>query len=183
MQRYERDKLRREMDEALLPFRLVRKRKGGGTGWLRSIRQATGVPVDEVARRLGVCRFEVHRLEESEKNERIMLSTLSRAAKGLGCELVYALVPKEGTLEDLATVQRGVQQTALKDKRAARLLEEKPWLEAIGWREKFQNALRTMLRRDGYRVRPSKTERGAAKHMAEYEEAVKLLGGGTGNRE
>jgi hypothetical protein len=55
-------------------------------------------------------------------------------------------------------------------------LEEKPWLEAIGWREKFQNALRTMLRRDGYRVRPSKTGRGAAKQMAEYEEASKLVG-------
>jgi hypothetical protein len=59
MQGYERDKLRRELDEALLPFRLARKRKGdgtgwGGTGWLKSIRQAVGVPVDEVARRLGV---------------------------------------------------------------------------------------------------------------------------------
>ena len=56
MQGYERDKLRRELDEALLPFRLARKRKGdgtgwGGTGWLKSIRQAVGVPVDEVARR------------------------------------------------------------------------------------------------------------------------------------
>ena len=45
MQGYERNNLRKELDEALLPFRLVRKRRGGGTawggtGWLKSIRLA-----------------------------------------------------------------------------------------------------------------------------------------------
>jgi transcriptional regulator with XRE-family HTH domain len=195
MKGYERGNLRKELDEAMLPFRLAQQRKGGATGrgktgqgktgrgetgWLRSIRQAVGVPVDEVARRLGVCRWEVHRLEESEQNSRIMLATLSRAAKGLGCELVYALVPMKGSLEDLATEQRLVGEMALKDKRAARVLKEKPWLEAIGWREKFQNAMRTMLRRDGYRVRPRKTERGVAKQMAEYKETLKLVGRGKG---
>jgi hypothetical protein len=114
-------------------------------------------------------------LEESEQTSRIMLATLSRAAKGLGCELVYALVPTEGTLEGLATAQRKVRERALKDKRAAVVLEKKPWLEAIGWPEKFNNALRIMLRRDGYRIREPKTERGVAKKMAEYEEAQKLV--------
>ena len=151
MQGYERDKLRRELDEALLPFRLARKRKGdgtgwGGTGWLKSIRQAVGVPVDEVARRLGVCRWEVHRLEESEKNSRIMLATLSRAAKGLGCELVYALIPKEGALEDLAAEERAASKRVLESKQ------------------------------EGFRVRPRKTERGVAKQQAEFAQTVKLAG-------
>ena len=176
MQGYERDKLRRELDEALLPFRLVRKRRGGETGWVKSIRQAVGLPVDELARRMGVCRWEVHRLEESEANSRIMLATLSRAAKGLGCELVYALTPKEGTLEDLAAEQRAVRERALREKREAREARKKPWLEEIGWREKLLGSLRTILRREGIRVRPRKTERGVAKQMAEYKETVKLAG-------
>jgi len=46
MQGYERDNLRRELDEALLPLRLMRKRKGGATAWLKSIRQAVGLPVE-----------------------------------------------------------------------------------------------------------------------------------------
>ena len=181
MQGYERDKLRRELDEALLPFRLARKRKGdgtgwGGTGWLKSIRQAVGVPVDEVARRLGVCRWEVHRLEESEKNSRIMLATLSRAAKGLGCELVYALIPKEGALEDLAAEERAASKRVLESKRAERAAEKKPWLEAIGWREKLLGSMRTLLRQGGFRVRPRKTERGVAKQQAEFAQTVKLAG-------
>jgi transcriptional regulator with XRE-family HTH domain len=174
MQGDERDKLRRELDEALLPFRLVRKRKGGGTGWLRSIRQAVGVPVDEVARRLGVCRWEVHRLEESEANSRIMLASLNRAAKGLGCELVYALIPKEGTLEDLAAVQRGVREEARLRREMDREARKKPWLEVIGWREAFLGSLRTILRRHGFRVRPRQTERGVAKQQAQYKETMKL---------
>jgi transcriptional regulator with XRE-family HTH domain len=175
MQGYERDKMRRELDEALLPMRMMRKRKGGGTAWLKSIRQAVGLPVDEVARRLGVCRFEVHRLEESEKNSRIMLATLSRAAEGLGCELVYALRPKQGTLEDLATEQRRVRERLRRRREEKRVAERQPWLEAIGWREKFQQALRTILRREGFRVRPRKTERGVAKQMAEFKETMKLV--------
>ena len=176
MKGYERNILRRELDEALLAFRLARKRRGGGQGWLRSIRQALGIPVDEVARRLGVTRWEVHRLEESERNSRIMLATLSRAAKGLGCELVYALTPKVGTLEDLADEQRREREEALTCKREAREAERKPWLEEIGWREKFHRALRTILRREGVRVRPRKTERGVAKQMEEFEEAKVLIG-------
>jgi transcriptional regulator with XRE-family HTH domain len=186
MQGYERDNLRRELDEAMLPFRLVRNRKTGKAGrretgraevgWLRSIRQAVGLPVEVVAERLGVRRWEVHRLEDSESNQRIMLASLSRAAKGLGCELVYALIPMEGTLEKMAATQKLLHERALKDKRHARELEKKPWLEEIGWEEKFQNALRTMLRRDGYRVRPRTTERGVAKQMAEFKETMKLAG-------
>jgi transcriptional regulator with XRE-family HTH domain len=181
MQGYERDNVRRELDEALLPFRLVRKRKGGGMGpdgdgWLRSIRQAVGVPVDEVARRLGVCRWEVHRLEESEKNSRIMLASLSRAAEGLGCELVYALIPKKGTLEDLAAEQREVRERARERRCEEREAKRKPWLEEIGWREKFLGSMRTLLRREGFRVRPRKTERGVAKQLAGYEETMKLAG-------
>jgi len=176
MQGDEREKLRRELDEALLPFRLARRRRGFKEGWLRSIRQAVGVPVDEVARRLGVCRWEVYRLEESEKNSRIMLATLSRAAKGLGCELVYALIPKEGALEDLAAEERAASKRVLESKRAERAAEKKPWLEAIGWREKLLGSMRTLLRQEGFRVRPRKTERGVAKQQAEFAQTVKLAG-------
>jgi transcriptional regulator with XRE-family HTH domain len=182
MQGYEREKLRRELDEALLPFRLARKGACGGMGWLWSVRQALGLPVDEVARRLGVRRWEVHRLEKSEKNSRIMLASLSRAAKGLGCELVYALAPKEGTLEELAAEQRAAHKEALEKKREERAAQKKPWLEEIGWREKFLGSMRTLLRREGFRVRPRKTERGVEKEQAAFREAKKLAGvaGGMG---
>jgi len=51
MQACERTNLREELDEALLPFRLVRKRKGKPRdGWVRGIREAIGLPVEELER-------------------------------------------------------------------------------------------------------------------------------------
>jgi len=109
MQACERTNLREELDEALLPFRLVRKRKGKPRdGWVRGIREAIGLPVEELERRVGVQRWEIHRIEKSEQSQRVMLSTLKRAAEGLGCEVVYALVPKEGTLKEMAQGAGGV---------------------------------------------------------------------------
>jgi hypothetical protein len=127
-----------------------------------------------VAGRLGVCRFEVHRMEEAEKDSRIKLETLRRAAKGLGCELVYALVPMEGTLEDLADEQNDVREKVRIRREEERVAKRKPWLEAIGWREVFLMNLRTWLRREGVRVRPRKTERGVAEQEANFKVIFEL---------
>jgi transcriptional regulator with XRE-family HTH domain len=176
MQAYERTSLRRELEEAMLPLRLARKRKGQPKGgWLRGIRLAVGLPVEEAARRMGVKRWEIHRLEASERDSRIMLSTLERAAAGLGFDLVYGLVPREGTLEDLASAQTQAHEEALEKKRAAREAEKAPWVEFIGWRETFLKALQTMLRREGYRVRPRKTDRGDEQKMIDFEQGLRAL--------
>ncbi len=95
----------------LLAFRAARIAAGERRGWLRAVRQVVGIPVKEVARRLGVCRWEVFRLEKSESESRIMLGTLRRAAEALDCDLVYALTPRQGTLEELAAEQRAARVT------------------------------------------------------------------------
>ncbi|OGT60654.1 MAG: hypothetical protein A3E01_00440 [Gammaproteobacteria bacterium RIFCSPHIGHO2_12_FULL_63_22] len=63
-------------------------------GWLRSIRNALGMSLDDVADRLDVTRSTASRVEASEQRGTIQLDTLRRAAEALNCELVYALVPK-----------------------------------------------------------------------------------------
>ncbi len=189
---FERESLRQELDETLLAFRLAKRRRVGGQGWLKNIRMAVGIPVEEVARRLEVCRWEIHRMEAAEKESRIKLETLKRAAKGLGCELVYALVPKEGSLEALADEQNDMREEVRIRREEERVAKRKPWLEAIGWREVFLMNLRTWLRKEGVRVRPRKTERGVAEEKANFEMIFELakvadkMGpemGRTGNRE
>lgn len=176
MRVYERECLRQEMDEALVPFRLVRKRKGKPKhGWLRGIREAVGIPVGELARRMGVCRWEIVRLEKSEESQRIMLSTLHRAAEGLGCELVYALVPKEGALEEMAAAQTRVREMAKAQKRQEHEAAKQVYLDFIGWRPMVLKALRAILRREGYRVRPAKTERNVAKEIDNFLQNVRVL--------
>jgi len=174
------EKLRQRLEEKLLVFRVAQKGAGTTEGWLRPIQQAQGIPVDELARRMGVCRWEVFRLEKAEIESRIMLGTLRRAAAGLGCELIYALAPVKGTLEELAAEHSAAHEKTLKAKRAARQAQLKLWLEKIGWREKFRNVLRTLLRRDGIRVRPRKTTRGDKRRMEDMRVAMKLVEAGRG---
>jgi len=74
-------------------------------GWLKAIREALGMPATQLAKRLDVVASTVTRLETSEADDTISLAILRRAAEALGCELRYALVPKQslaGTLESRA---------------------------------------------------------------------------------
>jgi len=63
------------------------------------------MPATQLAKRLGVVTSTVTRLEASEADDTISLATLRRAAEALGCELHYALVPRQSlaaTLESRA---------------------------------------------------------------------------------
>ena len=69
------------------------------TGWIKAVREGLGMAATHLAARLGVTTSTVTRLETSEADDTISLATLRRAAEALGCELHYALVPKQ-TLAD-----------------------------------------------------------------------------------
>lgn len=176
MQADERTDLRRVLDEALLPFRLARKGNCEVEGvWLKGMRMAIGLPVETMARRIGISRWEVHRMERSERNDRITLGTLRRAAEGLGCKLVYGLVPKEGTLEELAAEVTRAREIAAKKRQRKLDAAKRPLLEAIGWQETWMQAMRASMRRDGYRVRAAKTDRNVANQIEEFGMKLKML--------
>jgi predicted DNA-binding mobile mystery protein A len=74
-------------------------------GWLRAIREALGMTQTYLARCAGVSRQSLQDFERAEAERRITLESLDRLAKTMGCRLVYALVPDEGSL-DAALTQR-----------------------------------------------------------------------------
>ncbi len=96
-----RRRARRELDEDLRVFRGKKVRRSKW-GWLRGVRQALGMQVSEVARRLKMGTSEIYRLEMSEARETITLKKLRATAAAMHCEVVYAVVPVKGTLEELA---------------------------------------------------------------------------------
>jgi predicted DNA-binding mobile mystery protein A len=75
------------------------------SGWIRAIRDALGMSVVELGRRMGVRGSTVSEIEANERDGGIRLSTLRRAAAAMDCEVVYALVPRvslEQTVADRA---------------------------------------------------------------------------------
>ena len=72
-------------------------------GWLRAVREALRLPRAAVARTLNVSASAVQDYEKAEKTDTITLGTFRRVAAALDCELVIALVPRNGrTFADLA---------------------------------------------------------------------------------
>jgi predicted DNA-binding mobile mystery protein A len=100
----------KQLDRSIEPFRAAAKTQRPQKGWLRAIREAAGISASEVARTLKTSRQLPVQLEKAEAEDRITLKSLRAAANALGCELVYALVPKANTLQDL--VQERVRAQA-----------------------------------------------------------------------
>lgn len=82
------------MDQRLEPWSDLKQSQRPRAGWISSIREALGMSGSQLARRLGVHRSAVKRLEAREVDGTINLGSLSRAAEALGGELVYAIVPQ-----------------------------------------------------------------------------------------
>ena len=64
-------------------------------GWVKAIRVGLGMSLAHLAFRMKLAPSTVHRLEASEVAGTISLLSLQRFADELGCDLVYALVPKQ----------------------------------------------------------------------------------------
>lgn len=71
-------------------------------GWLHLVRTALDMSTRALAERVGLSQPRISLIEKGEIDGSLTLNTLEKVADGLGCELVYYLVPKEGkTLEQL----------------------------------------------------------------------------------
>jgi predicted DNA-binding mobile mystery protein A len=97
------------LDQRFKALRPLARSPRPSKGWLRAIRDALGMTSAQLARRLSVSQPRIIELEKSEASGTVTLNTLQRAAEGLGCRLVYALIP-EKPLEE--TVRERVDQLA-----------------------------------------------------------------------
>ena len=68
-------------------------------GWIQAIREALGISSAELANKLGASRQLVLQQEKAEAEDRITLKSLRALADGLDCDLVYAIVPRSGSLQ------------------------------------------------------------------------------------
>jgi predicted DNA-binding mobile mystery protein A len=134
-----------QLERSLRPFVDSKDNQRPQMGWIRAIRQATGVTTRELAKRLGQARSRTSALEKSEAEYRITLGSLRDAADALGCQLVYALVPKSGSIQELAE-----QQARAEAAENVRAVEHSMALEdqAVGGvDEKIEEQMKRILKR------------------------------------
>jgi predicted DNA-binding mobile mystery protein A len=103
MREMERKLMRRKLDLEMRPYRRGGMKKNPTNELLRAVRKALGVPVPEIAKKMGVNRSGVFDVEKREGKQGITLRSLGRMAEAMGCKVVYGIVPADGrTLEELA---------------------------------------------------------------------------------
>lgn len=95
MRPQERAKARKSLDKRLNSLRNSEAFVRPPRGWIRAIRDALGMTTAQFGRRMGVSQPRAVQIEQAEKDGSITLESLSRAARALDCELVYALVPHD----------------------------------------------------------------------------------------
>jgi len=82
-------------------------------GWLAMFRNALGMSGADVAARSGVSRNAVYQAERNERDGVITMNQLHKLAEAMGGHLVYAIVPKEGRIEEIIHAQAHLKAQAL----------------------------------------------------------------------
>ena len=117
--------LRKQLTQKQAAFDTAKAVVNPTGGWLNAVRTSLGMSLEQVAHKLGVSKQNVQSLEMREKQKTISLKSLETVAHAMDMQLVYALIPKDDSLDALIErkaealaydlVQRTAQAMMLED--------------------------------------------------------------------
>lgn len=90
-----------QLNSKMLAYASLQKVAPPPTGWIKAIRTAIGMSMQQLSNRLSITRQSVQEIEQREKDGSITIKSLREAAKALDMQLVYGFVPADGSLEAL----------------------------------------------------------------------------------
>ena len=94
-------------------------------GWITTFQEAIGMNAPALAERLDVSRNTIYASIQNEQAGTISLNQLEKVADAMGGRLVYAIVPREGAVEDIVLAQaRSKARRIIQRTRAHMALEE-----------------------------------------------------------
>ena len=124
-----------QLNSKMLAFASLQKVAQPPTGWIKAIRNAIGMSMLQLGKRLSITKQSVQDIERREKDGSISIKALREAARALDMQLIYGFVPNDGSLEalidrkakELATqiVQRTSNSMKLEDQENSRQRIEK----------------------------------------------------------
>lgn len=90
-----------QLESKIKVYVLITKIAIPPTGWIKAVRLALGMSLQQLANRISITKQSVQEMEQREMDGSISLKSLREAAKSLDMELVYGFVPKDGSLDAL----------------------------------------------------------------------------------
>ncbi|MFZ1527975.1 MAG: mobile mystery protein A [Ferruginibacter sp.] len=99
-----------QLNSKMLAYASLQKLAPPPTGWIKAIRNAIGMSMQQMGNRLNITKQSVQDIERREKDGSITIKALREAAKALDMQLVYGFVPMDGSLE--AFIDRKAKELA-----------------------------------------------------------------------
>ncbi len=94
-------------------------------GWIATFQEAIGMNAPALAERLGISRNNIYAAIQNERAGTISVNQLEKIAEAMGGRLVYAIIPREGPVEEIVLAQaRAKARRIIQRTRAHMALEE-----------------------------------------------------------
>ncbi len=91
--------IQRQVQKKIESLKTFREKVSGVPSWIRYMRKALSMTPGQLAKRMNLTLPSLYQLERQEASDKINLQSLKKAAKAMGCDLVYAFVPQKPLVE------------------------------------------------------------------------------------
>ncbi len=103
--------LRQQLNVKFAQLPILREMNNPPSGWVSAVRNALGITLEQLGRKLGVSKQNILELEKREITGNITLRNLRNVADALDMQLVYGFIPKDTTLD--ALIERKAKEKAI----------------------------------------------------------------------
>ncbi len=90
-----------QLNNKMLNYATLKQVAVPPTGWIKAIRTAIGMTMQQLGNKLSVSKQGILDIEKREKEGAITIKSLKEIARVLDMQLVYGFVPNDGSLDDL----------------------------------------------------------------------------------
>lgn len=90
-----------QLNSKMQGFASLKKVAMPPTGWIKAIRTAIGMSMQQLGNKLHVSRQGIMDIEKREKDGSITIKSLREIARAMDMQLVYGFVPNDGSLDAL----------------------------------------------------------------------------------
>ena len=90
-----------QLNNKMLGFAKLKKEAVPPTGWIKAIRTAIGMSMQQLGNKLSVSKQGILDIEKREKDGSITIRSLKEIGRALDMQLVYGFVPNDGSLDSM----------------------------------------------------------------------------------
>jgi predicted DNA-binding mobile mystery protein A len=101
-----------QLNSKMLAFKSLQQITPPPTGWIKAVRNAIGMSLLQLGKRLSITKQSVQEIEGREKDGSITIKGLREVANALDMQLIYGFVPKDESLEMM--IERKAKELATK---------------------------------------------------------------------